>query len=134
MRPDRSKQCSLSAVLYAYLHICICVTNCDLLSADIYCVFWAACEDTVHALSPAFSRANGLGKKFVFLQVLVTGIVTNRASNRLKYCSDLGSANFFCGLPPVQDFRRLILKIHFRLKLKILKIIVIGFRFAEAKI
>ena len=45
--------------------------------ADVHCVFWAACADTVPALSPAFSRANGLGRE-VFLQVLITGIVTNR--------------------------------------------------------
>ena len=47
-----------------------------MISADVHCVFWAACADTVPALSPAFSRANGLGRE-VFLQVLVTGIVTN---------------------------------------------------------
>ena len=47
------------------------------ISADVHCVFWAACADTVPALSPAFSRANALGTE-VFLQVLVTGIVTNR--------------------------------------------------------
>ena len=45
------------------------------ISADVHCVFWAACADTVPALSLAFSRANGLGRGF--LQVLVTGIVTN---------------------------------------------------------
>ena len=28
-----------------------------------FCVFWAACADTVPALSPAFSRANGLGRE-----------------------------------------------------------------------
>ena len=71
MRPDRSKQRSLSAVLHTYLRICICVTNCDL-NDGIHCVFWAACTDTVPALSPAFTRANR-----EFLQVLVTGIVTN---------------------------------------------------------
>ena len=63
MRPDRSKQCSLSAVLYTCLRLCICVTNCDL-SVDIHCVCLAACTDTVPALSPAFSRANGLGREF----------------------------------------------------------------------
>ena len=75
MRRDRWKQCSLSAALYTYLRICICVTNCDV-STDIHCVFWAACTDTVPALSPAFSRANGFDRE-CFLQVLITGIVAN---------------------------------------------------------
>ena len=38
----------------------------------------------------------------------------------------------FNGLPPVQVFRRLILKVQYRLKLKIL--IIIGFRLAEANL
>ena len=66
------------------------------LSADIHCVFWAACTDTV---------------------------LVSRASNRLKYRSGFGldSAKFiFSGLAPGQVFRRLILKVQFRLKLKIL--------------
>ena len=75
MRPDRSKKCSLFAVLHTYLRICICATNCDL-SVDIHCVFWASCADPVPVLSPAFSQANDLGRNF-FLQVLVAGIVTN---------------------------------------------------------
>ena len=33
------------------------------ISADIHCVFWAASANTVPALSPAFSRANGLGRE-----------------------------------------------------------------------
>ena len=44
--------------------------------ADIHCVFWYACTDTVPALLPAFSRANGLGSVF-FSQDLVSGVVTN---------------------------------------------------------
>ena len=47
------------------------------MSIDIHGVFWPACADTMPALSPAFSWANGLGREF-FLQVLATGIVTNR--------------------------------------------------------
>ena len=58
-----------------------------------------------------------------------------RASNRLKYRSGFGldSAKFiFSGLAPGQVFRRLILKVQFRLKLKIRWFI--WFRFAEAKV
>ena len=46
-----------------------------------------------------------------------------RASNRLKYRYDLGSGSakfIFSGLSAVQVFRRLILKVKFRLKFKIL--------------
>ena len=62
-----------------------------------------------------------------------------RASNRLKYRSGFGldSAKFiFSGLAPGQVFRRLILKVQFRLKLKILLIyrVQVRFRFAEAKV
>ena len=45
------------------------------ISADVHCVFWAANADTVPALSPAFSRANGLGREFFV--GFGTGIVTN---------------------------------------------------------
>ena len=53
----------------------------------------------------------------------LTRLYRSRALNRLKYRSGLGSgsANFMLsGLPPVQVFRRLILQIQFRLKLKTL--------------
>ena len=46
------------------------------------------------------------------LQVLFR--ITYRASNRLKYRSGLGSGStkfIFSGLPPVQVFRRLILRV-----------------------
>ena len=46
------------------------------ISADIHCVFWAACADTVPALSPLF-YGQMVGQR-VFLQALVTGIVANR--------------------------------------------------------
>ena len=68
------------AVLHTYLCFCSCVTNCDL-SADIHCVFWAACtlhrqSDIVTALSPAFITGEQVGQRG-FLQLLVPGIVTN---------------------------------------------------------
>ena len=50
-------------------------------------------------------------------------VILTRASNRLKYRSGFGldSAKFiFSGSAPGQVFRRLILKVQFRLKLKIL--------------
>ena len=54
--------------------------------------------------------------------------VFTRALNRLKYRSGLGSAKLiFSGFPTVQIFRRLILKVQLRIKLKILRIF--GFRF-----
>ena len=74
MRPDRSKQCSLFAVLHTLLRICICVTNYDL-SANIHYVVWAACTDTMPALPPLFHGRTGWAESF--LQVLVTGKVTN---------------------------------------------------------
>ena len=49
--------------------------------------------------------------------------LSGRASNRLKYCFGLGSGSaklIFSGLAPVQVFRHFILKVWFRLKLKIL--------------
>ena len=51
--PKRSKQCSLSEVMYTYLRFCICVTNCDL-SADFHCVLWAVCTDIVPTKHPLF--------------------------------------------------------------------------------
>ena len=62
MRPDRSKQCSLSAVLDTYLRF-LCVTNCDF-SADIHCVFWAVCADTVPVFPPLFHGRTGWAEKF----------------------------------------------------------------------
>ena len=42
-----------------------CVTNCDL-SADIYCVFWAACTDTVPVLSPRFFTSERIRLRVTF--------------------------------------------------------------------
>ena len=66
IRPDRLIQCSLSVVLYTYLRIYICVTNCDL-SADIHCDFWAACTDTVPALSSALHERTGWAESLCYM-------------------------------------------------------------------
>ena len=79
---------------------------------------------TVVAILVLFEQI--LGKfclNFLPLGLILSVAPNIRASNRLKYLSGLSSGSakfFFSGLAPVQVFRRLILKVQFRLKLKII--------------